>query len=180
MQARVPVEPFSTVELGCSLFLIFIPMNPDIKTLIVATDHAGFPLKEAIKSFLETKGYSVLDVGAHELKDGDDYPAYMAAAAMKVAQDLSGSTRAVIFGGSGEGEAMVANRFPGVRATVWYGGSDEIIKLSREHNDANVLSIGARFVDEEAAKFAVDTWLMTKFSGDERHARRNEQMDGIE
>jgi ribose 5-phosphate isomerase B len=155
-------------------------MNSSIKTLVLAADHAGFALKEAIKSFVQGKGYSVLDVGAHELKDGDDYPSYMAAAAMKVAQDLSGNTRAIIFGGSGEGEAMVANRFPGVRATVWYGGSDEIITLSRSHNDANVLSVGARFVDEENAKQAIDTWLTTSFSGDERHARRNEQIDNIE
>jgi ribose 5-phosphate isomerase B len=155
-------------------------MNKDIKTIVIATDHAGFTLKEAIKSFLEGLGYSVLDVGAHELKDGDDYPTYMSAAAMKVAQDMSGSTRAIIFGGSGEGEAMVANRFPGVRATVWYGCNDEIIKLSREHNDANVLSVGARFVEEADAKRAVETWLNTAFSGDERHARRNEQIDSIE
>ncbi len=155
-------------------------MNPSIKTLVLAADHAGFSLKEALKSFLEKKGYSVLDVGAHELKDGDDYPTYMAAAAIKVAQDMTGSTRAIIFGGSGQGEAIVANRFPGVRALVWYGGSEEIIKLSREHNDANVLSIGARFVDEETAKKAVDLWLTTEFSGDARHARRNEQIDNIQ
>ena len=99
---------------------------------------------------------------------------------MKVAQDLSGSTRAIIFGGSGQGEAMVANRFPGVRATVWYGGNEDIIKLSREHNDANVLSIGARFVSEDDAKKVIDTWLSTPFSGDDRHARRNELIDNIE
>lgn len=155
-------------------------MNSSIKTIVIATDHAGFTLKEGIKSFLEGKGYSVLDVGAHGLTEGDDYPTYMTAAAMKVAQDLTGSTRGVIFGGSGEGEAMVANRFPGVRATVWYGGNEEIIKLSREHNDANILSIGARFVEEADAKKAVEMWLTTPFSGDERHARRNEQIDNIE
>lgn len=155
-------------------------MNSTIKTLVLAADHAGYSLKEAIKSFLEHKGYSVLDVGAHELKDGDDYPTYMAAAAMKVAQDMTGSTRAIIFGGSGQGEAIVANRFPGVRADVWYGGSDEIVKLSREHNDANILSIGARFVDEEAAKKAVELWLTTPFSNDPRHVRRIEQIDNIQ
>lgn len=149
-------------------------------TIILASDHAGFAHKEAIKKFLQDKGATILDVGAHELVDGDDYPTYMAAAALKVAEDMSGDTKAIIFGGSGQGEAMVANRFPGVRAAVWYGGNDEIIKLSREHNDANILSIGARFVSEDEAKKAVELWLATPFSGDERHQRRNKQIDSIE
>lgn len=150
--------------------------------LILATDHAGFDLKEAIKKHLASKypKYEIVDVGAHELKDGDDYPTFMAAAALKVAEDMSGETRAIIFGGSGQGEAMVANRFPGVRAVVWYGGTEEIIKLSREHNDANVLSIGARFVKVEEATKAVDTWLTTPFSNEERHVRRIGQIDSIE
>ncbi len=148
--------------------------------IILAADHAGFNLKENIKSFLEKNGHKILDVGAHKLTEGDDYPTYMADAALKVAQDMEGGTKAVIFGGSGQGEAIVANRFPGVRATVWYGGNMDIIKLSREHNDANVLSIGARFVSEEEAKNAVEMWLGTNFSGDERHERRNKQIDSIE
>lgn len=149
-------------------------------TIILASDHAGFAHKEAIKKFLQDKGVAILDVGAHELVEGDDYPTYMAAAALKVAEDAKGETRAIIFGGSGQGEAMVANRFPGVRAAVWYGGNDEIIKLSREHNDANILSIGARFVSEDEAKNAVELWLATPFSGDERHQRRIGQIDSIE
>ncbi|MEK7641379.1 MAG: RpiB/LacA/LacB family sugar-phosphate isomerase [Patescibacteria group bacterium] len=151
--------------------------NPHI---ILASDHAGFALKEAVKKFLQEKGDTILDVGAHELVDGDDYPTYMAAAALKVAEDLKGETKAIIFGGSGQGEAIVANRFPGVRAVVWYGGSDEIIKLSRDHNDANILSIGARFVSEEEAKKAVELWLATSFGGDERNVRRIGQIDAIE
>ncbi len=153
-------------------------------SIILAADHAGFALKESIKSSLQSRGLNVLDVGAHGLVDGDDYPTYMAAAALKVAEDMEGGTKAIIFGGSGQGEAMVANRFPGVRAIVWYGGDAErdreIIRLSREHNDANVLSIGARFVSEEEAKQAIELWLDTPFSGDERHARRNAQIDAIE
>lgn len=148
--------------------------------IILAADHAGFQLKEAIKSFLQSKKYEIVDVGAHELRDGDDYPEYMAAAALKVAQDIEGNTKAVIFGGSGEGEAIVANRFPGVRALVWYGGNTEILKLSRQHNNANVLSMGARFVDEKTAKDAVELWLSTPFSNEERHQRRIEQIDSIE
>jgi ribose 5-phosphate isomerase B len=152
-------------------------MKPSI---ILATDHAGFAVKEVVKTFLVGEGYQVTDVGAHELKDGDDYPTYMAAAALKVAEDLKGNTKAIIFGASGQGEAMVANRFPGVRAAVWYGGDQDILKKTREHNDANVLSIGAKYVEADAASDAVEVWLTTPFSGDERHARRIEQIDAIE
>jgi ribose 5-phosphate isomerase B len=149
-------------------------------SIILASDHAGFAVKEAVKTFLTNKQYQVTDVGAHELKDGDDYPTYMAAAALKVAEDLKGNTKAIIFGGSGQGEAIVANRFPGVRAAVWYGGDQDILKKSREDNDANVLSIGARYVEVDAACDAVEVWLDTPFSGEERHQRRIEQIDAIE
>ncbi|MFA6554057.1 MAG: RpiB/LacA/LacB family sugar-phosphate isomerase [Candidatus Paceibacterota bacterium] len=158
-----------------------MPTTPQI---ILASDHAGFALKESVKSFLESKGYSILDVGAHELIPEDDFPIYMTAAAMKVAEDLKGNTKAIIFGGSGQGEAMVANRFPGVRAVVWYGDTSrpsfDVIKLSREHNDANVLSVGARFVTEEQTKNAVELWLNTPFSEEEKYKRRNDQIDAIE
>jgi len=152
----------------------------DKPRIVLAADHAGFELKEVAKQFLEGKNYSVLDVGAHEFVDGDDYPVYMTAAAMEVAKDLSGATRAIIFGKSGQGEAMVANRFPGVRAAVYYGGSTEIIKLSREHNDANILSIGAGFVAENELKSVIEMWLTTPFSGEEKHQRRITQIDSIE
>ncbi len=150
------------------------------QTIIVAADHAGFKLKETIKAFLEKKDYTVLDVGAHALVEADDYPVYMADAAMKVASDMKGATKAILFGGSGQGEAIMANRFPGVRAVVWYGGNEEIVTLSREHNDANILSIGARFVTDAEATEAVETWLTTPFSNEERHARRISQIDSIE
>ncbi|MFA6404401.1 MAG: RpiB/LacA/LacB family sugar-phosphate isomerase [Candidatus Paceibacterota bacterium] len=155
-------------------------MNKEKQTIILASDHAGFKVKEAVKSFLQEKSYTVEDVGAYEYKEGDDYPEYMVKAAMKVAEDMDGNVKAIIFGMSGEGEAIVANRFPGVRAVVWYGGNDEVIKLSREHNDANVLSIGAHFVSEEEAKNAVIKWLETPFSDDERHKRRIMAIDSIE
>ncbi len=109
----------------------------------------------------------------------------MSSASLKVAKDMTGATKAIIFGGSGQGEAIVANRFPGVRAVVWYGdvlpATDlDIIKLSREHNDANVLSIGARFVDEQQTKDAITKWLNTPFSNEEKHNRRNQLIDSIE
>lgn len=154
-------------------------LNKNLK-IILASDHAGFVLKQEVKKFLEEKSYIVLDVGAHELIDGDDYPVYMSAAALKVAEDMSGNTKAIIFGGSGQGEAIVANRFPGVRAVVWYGGDQEILKKTREHNDANILSIGARFVEADGACDAIEVWLNTPFSEDERHQRRVEQIDALE
>lgn len=139
--------------------------------IFFATDHAGFELKEQLISFVRDKlGYSVEDLGTHKLIEGDDYPDRIAPVAKAVTED-SGS-KAIILGGSGQGEAIVANRFPGVRAIVWYGGPDEIVAVSREHNDANVLSIGARFVSIQEAEEAVCTWLTTDFSGDERHVRR--------
>ncbi len=155
-------------------------MSKDIK-IILASDHAGFATKEVVKKCLHENGYlSVVDVGAHELVEGDDYPVYMSAAALKVAEDMTGATKAILFGGSGQGEAMVANRFPGVRAAVWYGGDQDILKKSREHNDANALSIGARYEDADGACDAVLVWLETSFSGDERHKRRIKQIDAVE
>ena len=148
--------------------------------IILASDHAGFNLKESVKKFMQDENYPILDVGAHELVEGDDYPTYMAAAALKVAEDLTGATKAIIFGGTGEGEAIVANRFPGVRAAVWNGGNEEIVELSRKHNDSNVLSIGARFVDEKTCLHIIELWLTTSFSGEERHKRRIAQIDAIE
>ena len=146
--------------------------------VVFASDHAGYSLKESLKSFVESLGHEVVDVGAHEYDPEDDYPAYCAEAARVVAQEPE-TTRAILLGGSGQGEAMVANRFRGVRAVVYNGESrgalynelDEIA-LSREHNDANVLSLGARFMVIEEAKEAVQRWLETPFSGEERHRRR--------
>ncbi len=137
-----------------------------------ATDHAGFALKECVLAYVRDElGYAVEDCGAYTYEEGDDYPAYIERAAKKVALNPD-EDKAIVFGGSGQGEAMVANRVKGVRATVYYGAVPEIITLSREHNNANVLSFGARFVSEEEAKSAVKIWLETNFSEDERHKRR--------
>lgn len=143
--------------------------------LILAADHAGFEMKEALKAvYAET--YEIVDVGANALQEGDDYPPYMHAAARLVAAEPD-TARAILFGGSGQGEAMVANRHTGVRAVVYYGGSEEIITLSREHNDANVLSLGARFLTHDEAIAAARVWLATPFSQDERHVRRIGDID---
>jgi len=148
--------------------------------IILASDHAGYKLKEEIKAFLATKGYKTDDMGAHAYVEDDDYPYFMTQAALRIAQDSSGFARAIIFGKSGQGEAMVANRFPGVRAAVYYGGTHEILKLSREHNNANILSIGAGFVSQKEAEEAITEWLEIPFSHEERHQRRIVEMDNIQ
>lgn len=144
--------------------------------IYLASDHAGFELKEKLKAYLRELGYEVKDFGAFALDAADDYPDFIALAAQAVSEDPDNS-RAIILGGSGQGEAMVANRFSGVRAAVYYGGDEKIIALSREHNDANVLSLGARFLTEEEAKRAVKLLLETPFSGEERHARRIKKIE---
>lgn len=145
--------------------------------IFLATDHAGFTHKEALKKHLIDNGYEVVDCGAEKFVQGDDYVPYMAKAAESVSKDPQ--SKAVIFGGSGQGEDMVANRFKNVRSAVYYGGPLEIIKLSREHNDANVLSIGARLVTIEETLKAVDLWLSTNFSNEERHVRRIKEIDEL-
>ena len=147
--------------------------------LLLASDHAGFELKNTIATFLKSEGFDVEDMGAHVLEPHDDYPKIMIPVAMRVVSDVE-NTRAIIFGKSGNGEAMISNRFPGVRAAVYHGKNLDIVRLSREHNNANILSIAAGFVGKDEAIEAVRLWISTPFSGDERHERRNEMLDNIE
>ncbi len=143
--------------------------------IFLGTDHAGFELKEKVKKYLRELGHEVADEGAFALDPEDDYPDFIDIVAKQVAADPD--NRGIIFGGSGQGEAICANRYKKVRAAVYYGGPDEILKLSRAHNNANVLSLGARFLDEDQAKRAVKLWLDTPFSGDDRHIRRIAKLD---
>lgn len=140
----------------------------------LATDHAGFELKEKVKDYLKNKGYSVTDHGAHEYNSDDDYPDFIFPAAKAVAKDKS--SRGIIFGGSGQGEAIAANRIKGVRAIVFYGENTEIPELSRLHNDANILSIGARFISFDGLIKVVDAWFNTSFDRG-RHVRRIKKLD---
>lgn len=145
-----------------------------------ATDHAGFEMKNQLLEFVRDElGYDVEDCGAFEYDAQDDYPEFMHCLAEKVARDAEKGvqSRGIILGGSGQGEAMVANRHTGVRATTYYHHNLEIIKLSRKHNNANVLSIGARFITLEQAKEAIQLWLKTEFSEDARHIRRIKKID---
>lgn len=151
-----------------------------------AADHAGFLLKNALVEHVRTLGHDVEDLGASTLDPEDDYPDFMTPLAKRVAE--TPGSRGIMVGGSGQGEAMCANRVPGVRAAVFYGpmrvtaalevegGRSEdgfdAVRLPRRHNDANVLSIGARFVSAEEADEAVRIFLTTEASDAPRHARR--------
>jgi ribose 5-phosphate isomerase B len=144
----------------------------------LASDHAGFALKEIIKAYLIGKGYEVEDCGAFILDKDDDYPDYIAKAAQAVIKDQN--SKAIIFGSSGQGEAITANKFKNIRAVVFYALPFEMARITRLHNDANILSIGAKFLSEDDAKKAVDLWLNTPFSNEERHKRRIDKIDKIE
>ena len=142
--------------------------------IVLATDHAGFELKESVKKYLLDLNYDVKDFGAFEYESTDDYPDFINPAAKFISEN--NNTMGIIFGGSGQGEAMAANRFKGVRAAVFYGGPDQIIELSRLHNNANVLSFGSRFITHEKAAEAVDLWLNEPFEGG-RHKQRIDKLD---
>jgi len=154
--------------------------------ILIAADHAGFALKTDLVPSIVALGYEVEDIGAFTFDQTDDYPDYVLPLAKRVA--TTRGVVGVIVGGSGQGEAMAANRFEGARAAVFYGqhrvvaaleiegGASEdgfdIVRLARRHNDANVLSIGARFVAHDEAVEAIRIFLATPFTGPERHARR--------
>lgn len=142
----------------------------------LATDHAGFSLKEEVKKYLQTQGFEVEDYGAHQLEEGDDYPDYISKAAEKVSQNPD--SMAIVFGKSGAGEAIVANKYKSVRAVI--GFSEQNVRMAREHNDANILSLGSEFVDPEKAQEFAKLFLSTSFSGDERHLRRIKKITEIE
>ena len=125
--------------------------------IYIATDHAGFELKNRLKEFLQSNNYDVEDCGALVFDSLDDYPDFILPAAKKVSENKN--SKGIILGGSGQGEAMAANRIKGVRALVYYGGQKEIVKLSRMHNNANIISFGARFVSFEQALLPVGFFL---------------------
>lgn len=136
----------------------------------IGTDHAGFELKNKLVEYITELGHEVVDHGAFVFDESDDYPDFVKPVAIAVSENPE--VRGIILGGSGQGEAMCANRHQGTRATEYYGGPIEIVKISRQHNNANILSIGARFVTDDEAKQAVKVFLETDFSNDERHLRR--------
>lgn len=145
--------------------------------IFIASDHAGFELKRFLVERLSLAGHEIKDLGAKTFDAEDDYPDFISLVGKEVSHNPSG-TRGIVIGGSGQGEAIAANKFYGVRAALYYGGNMDIVKLSREHNDSNVLSLGARFVSPDDALKAVALWLATPFSGDERHKRRINKLYG--
>jgi len=139
--------------------------------IALGTDHAGFQLKEAVKALLASLGHEVSDFGTMS-EEAVDYPVFIRPAAEAVARGEC--DRGIVFGGSGNGEAMAANKVRGVRCALCW--SEESARLSRQHNDANVLSLGQRLVPEELALAIVRIWLTTEFEGG-RHAKRIAQLE---
>ena len=134
----------------------------------IGGDHAAYDLLNELVSFLESEGHEVTNHGAHSYEAEDDYPVFVLRAAEAVAADPG--SLGVVLGGSGNGEQIAANKVSGIRAALAY--STELASLAREHNDAQVVSIGARFTAEDEAKQIVDTFVATKFSDEARHSRR--------
>lgn len=144
--------------------------------VFLASDHAGFELKEEIKKHLLSLNYDAQDCGDFSQDPNDDYPVFIAKAAEKVSENEN--SFGIVFGKSGAGEEIVSNKFKNVRAVL--GFSEENVKLSREHNNANILSLGSEFVSLEKAKSLVELFLKTPFSNDPRHERRIDEIKKIE
>lgn len=145
--------------------------------LFIASDHAGFELKEKLKKYFDRKKIEYEDLGPKSYDKNDDYPDFIIKAAERVAETKE---KGIIIGYSGEGEAIAANKVKEIRTVVYYGKNKEIIKLSREHNNANILSLGAGFLSEKEAVEAVDLWLKTPFSKEKRHIRRLKKIQDFE
>lgn len=153
--------------------------------IYIGSDHAGYELKEKLKVYIEGLGYQVDDKGAFSLHNEDDYPDFVKPVAEAVLENSS--NLGIVIGGSGQGEAMCANKFKGIRAAVYYGGrifqrdingnKMGVVASARIHNNANILSLGARFLCLRRAKKAVKIFLSTPFSNDERHIRRINKLE---
>lgn len=142
----------------------------------LGADHGGFDLKEELKKYLSELGYELTDLGAHNLDPNDDYTDFVIPVAQKVAQDPQ--NRGIVIGRSGQGEAIATNKIKGIRAAVCF--SEEMARRTRDHNNSNILSLGADFIDTETTKTIVKAFLETPFSGEERHVRRLKKIEEIE
>lgn len=142
----------------------------------LATDHAAYELKEYAKQRLIEGGYDIEDCGAFELDPNDDYPDWIKLAAIKVSENPE--SFGIIFGKSGAGEAIVANKIKGVRAAL--AVNSENVRLSREHNNANILSIGSILTGNEQALELIRIFINTQFTNEERHVRRIRKISQIE
>src|SRR5665647_417145 len=133
--------------------------------IFIGTDHAGYGLKEQIVFSLKAQGHEVIDKGAYEYNEHDDYPDFVIPVAQEISKDPD-NAKGIIIGATGQGEAIAANKFPHVRAIVYYGKSEcvvddesDVLTRSRQHNNANILSLGARYIAEDAVVGIVNTWL---------------------
>ena len=147
--------------------------------IYLGADHNGFHMKEKVESYLKKRGYDLEDVGGHELDPVDDFPEFAQAAAVKVLHDTGDDPRAILLCGGGQGMAMAANRFKGIRASVIWDAYEA--KMTRNDNDSNVLCLPSRVLeaDEKAWQDIIETWLMTPFASAPRYRRRNAQLDEI-
>lgn len=145
----------------------------------IGSDHHGYHLKEDMFAYLSKRGIDVDDVGGKELDKDDDFPQFAAAAAMKVIGDSDNDTRAILLCGGGQGMAMAANRFRGIRASVIW--NEKQAKLTRNDNDSNILCLPSDLLEGEPAQWQaiVDAWLETPFANAERYRRRNRQLDEL-
>ncbi|PKB65952.1 MAG: ribose 5-phosphate isomerase B [SAR202 cluster bacterium Io17-Chloro-G4] len=146
------------------------------RVIALGADHGGFPLKLSMAPWLESQGYQVLDMGAHSLDPADDYPDFAAAVAQAV---VSGQAeRGIVICGSGVGASVVANKIPGIRASVCHDLYSA--RQGVEHDELNVLSLGARVVGLELAQQLIAEFLDARFTGEERHVRRLAKINAIE
>jgi ribose 5-phosphate isomerase B len=152
--------------------------------IVIASDHAGFDLKKYLIQFIKEydSNIEILDMGPDIYDENDDYPDYI----KKVAEYISENNnpemfRGIVIGGSGQGENICANKYKNIRSILVYGNdlnlNTQIAKLSREHNNANIISFGARFIENENAQQVLQTWLNTNFSNEERHVRRLSKLE---
>ena len=143
--------------------------------IYIGSDHAGFEMKKDLISYLLQNNHEIIDCGPKEYVHDDDYPDYVSIVADHISKEKN--VIGIVIGRNGQGEAIVSNRFQNVRCAVFYGGSKHMITLSREHDDANMISLGSSFLTNEEARRAVDLFLHTKFSGDKRHIRRIKKIE---
>lgn len=145
--------------------------------IYLGADHQGFEFKEKVKEFLTVKGYKVVDLGNDKYEEGDDYPDFAELVAEKVSED-SENNRGILFCRSGAGMNIVANKFKNIRSVL--GFDKEQARLSKNDDDTNILVIPTGFIPPDDAKEIIKVWLITNFSGEERHKRRLEKIKEIE
>ena len=144
--------------------------------VFIGADHGGFELKEKLKVFVSNLGFDIEDLGAFQLNLEDDYPDFIIPTAQKVSQNPD--SLGIVIGRSGNGEAIAANKIKGIRAAVCL--TSEMARKAKKDNDANVLSLGADYVNHSEVENIIKTFLETKFSDEKRHLRRIEKIKALE